>query len=581
MSDILIPTDFDKSLLEVIDRQDTISTLIDKLNHNFNTIIGAGIFDPKEDEEEEHDRLCDALLIKPHPPIHRRKKILEPLDDRKDVTWLNNVDFLLGDVAIVEQKRPEDSTSNRVYMYTIAKSTKEGQEIELIYETELTGPTGKNAEIYLTYESQELFERTVFNNLTVDKLNVGSISFMNSGKLTATEIITKKLSIGNLTFYSSGSKSELATNKLKVDEIYGFTQLDVSGETNPVTFRSPIIVEFISALDYETPIRIQSEINVDKISCNPENFKGTPYKGNNFILVGSPLKSDDKYLQFDSYIQTDGIKSRTGVDIEIETPIKVNKISTYDSSFITVNSPIKVDKISSNSNSYVSIESPINSTSGISFITPVTFKKDITVDENQFHYKQFDFVDKFTNYGQIFLGLEGIDGITIPEFKLDESTSLSKIGTPYSIVPTDGTYYLAKVTSNGEVWYMLAVKSTRTNINNVIRIVSDVTEPSATLGDEDIYELIASNDIYKNIFESFGDRSVISNPEMNNPIMPISNNEIETMAVKPKYKTIGFTKISTFGTIYGCDIEIKQIPSYTNMGYMSDGTPMSYYITLY
>lgn len=569
MADILIPDIFDPGFkvdhshlygsvdhpfMEAIDRQDTISEMIEKLNHNFSAIVGTGIFDPKEEEPEEHDYLCDALLIKPHQPIHRRKRILEPLDDRKDVSWLVNVDYLLGDIAIVEQKRSNDESCNRVFMYTISRSQNNDENIELTNETEITGPTGKSGEIFLTYDSQDIFENTTFNKLTVDKLNVSSISFLSGGSLSVPEIITNKLQIGNLTFYNSGKNSELATNKLMVEEISGFP-----GKVDTITFKSSIKAKLISSSEDtnpDKPLYFEDSIYTTKISANTR-------KGQKDILFfGSPIQSNGESIKVLSPIhvnELDCIDPKTDI-IKIKSQISVNTISgNSQDGEISIISPIKVNKISSNGNSIL-VESPINSTNGVKFITPTTFEDQITVDENKFHFKQFDYLDKHQNFGHVFLAFDNIQPITVPTFELTSKSSLTKLGKAYSIVPTNGQYYLAKVTSSIGIWYMLAVRSSRNVISNLIRIVT--TKPSVTnsdISDEETFELISSNSIYREIYNALDDSSRL---------------------VDRLYRTIGFSKINDFETVTGCTIEVKQIQSLTNSLGLGKNN-MIYYLTLY
>lgn len=571
-SDMESNIDFPKYLLP-IDSDDTISTLIYKLNKNFMAITGTGIFFKSEDEpEDDHENLCDALLIKPHPPIHRRKRILEPLESRTNTDWLQNVDYLLGDVVIIEQKRNDNSGSNQVFMYTIAKKDDDSEDIEFINETELTGPAGKNAQIYLSYDSQTQFENTHFDTLNTTHLNVSSISFSTGGKLSVSEIITNKLSIGNITFYNNGDNCELGSNVLKVGTIYGFR-----GETDTVTFGSPIIVDFISSSDKIKPITIETSIRVNKIGSIFD--ESDDIFGDNPIEICSPLISDKDGIEFKSPICVDKIKSNKG-DIEITSPIKVDNISTCIKDRISISSPISVDKIYSSNE--LAIETPITSSKKIDVNTPVNFTKDVSIIEDLTHFKQYDYNDKHKTHGRVFLAFDNIQNITIPEFN-SNNYDLKKLGTPYSFVPTNSIYNIAKVTCNGETWYMLVVESNRISKEDNIRIVTTKKDIAGTdIEDEQVYELIASNDIYKDIYNCLINTSNYSSN--NNGIVNI-NQDIQTLAAptatptKP-YKTIGFSSPTSFSTYTNCTINVVKIGTLNNNFGLGD-IGLIYYLTLY
>lgn len=544
-----------REYLESIDSEDTVSILIDKLNKNFDAITKTGIFKPKEITiEDEHDNLCDALLIKPHPPIHRRQRVLEPLELRKDTSWLQNVDYLLGDVVIIEQKRNDDSGCNRVFMYTIAKASDGSEDIEFINETELTGPAGKNAQVYLTYGSKELFENTLFDTLNVTNLNASSIKFNTGGSIAVADITTNKLTIGNITFFNNGDSCELGSNILKVGTVYGFR-----GAEDTITFGSPIIIDYISSSDrVNGAVCIESSIKVNKIGSLPD---GIDDDNNNSIFIDSPLESTGDAIDFVSEIKTNGLRSHTqDGKISVFSPVKVDRIESeklYGNVYF--DSPVVVDKVFSNSE--LSIETPITSSKRVDINAKMNFTKDVTLDEDVLHFKQFDYDNKFRTHGQIFMAFENIFNLEIPTYKANDY-DLKKIGTPYSFVPTNGNFYLAKVTHDTDVWYMLAVKSERVSKDEDVRIVTSKTEVGGTdILDEDVYELVASNDIYKNIYES-----------MREVIKPIKSSKL--------YTTIGFSKPTEFGTYQGCKIDVIQI-GVMNNNFGLDGINIDYYLSLY
>ncbi|MCM1218249.1 MAG: hypothetical protein NC548_27500 [Lachnospiraceae bacterium] len=262
--------------LQSIDRTDTISTLIDKLNHNFSVITDSGIFDVPDEESEDHDLLCDTILIKPHTPIHRREHVYNYDEDEnqiknKTIEWLNNIkDYLIGDVVIVDVRRSpkitdedgSDITPTYTYMYTI--QLKNSDEIELIGETCLNGVDGANGKIEYNDIKQSLdlngYQFTELNtnvlnvdsNATIKKLNITGNLNINSTQLLSsaggaefTYLNTKKsVSTDNINSYS-GDKiniyndikvtstveaDNIKTNKitalksLNTDVIYPYTQ---------------------------------------------------------------------------------------------------------------------------------------------------------------------------------------------------------------------------------------------------------------------------------------------------------------------------------------------------------------------
>lgn len=537
-----------KDILELkpIDAEDTISVLIKKLNDNFATITETGIFNIEEDiPEDNHDYLCDALLIKPHQPIHRRKKILEPFDNRKDISWLSNVDYLLGDVAIVEQKRVDDKTCNQVYMYTIGKDDNTGETI-LEYETELTGPTGKDAEVYLTYDSQTIFENTRFNQLNINRLVVSSIDFTSNSSLSATEIITSKLKIGNLTFNGGGERSELGTNILNVDTIYGFR-----GAIDTITFGSPIIVDKISASSPDEHVSFETAIKTDRIDSYTDELP---------ITLGSSIKSSSDTLNILSSVCLDELKSISD-KIYISSPIGVNEISSKDSDNVKFNSPIAVDKITASNTNSISIDSHITCSDILTFDTSVDFMNEFNVDCDNVDFKQYHYNDKHHTPGMIFLGFDNMTNIEIPELLIpsNEEVDFARFEKPYSYVPFSGVYYIAEITTDTNTWYGLIQKSERKFKEDKVRVFTTRTDVvGQELNNEDVYELISTNNIYKDIFTY-----------LNNNINPTKT-----------HVTIGFTTQSSFSTYIDCTIKIKQIPYFSNQFGIGENTVI-YYLMLY
>ena len=549
---------YEHPYLEGIDGQDNMADLVRKLNHNFSVILGTGIFDVEEPIPEEHDKLCDTLLIKPHQPIHRRKKIISPFEQRTDISWLKNVDYYYGDIAIVEQKRNDDDTRSRVYMYTIAKSKKNDDSIELINETEITGPTGKDGEMIVNLNSDQIedFEAHTFSEMKIENLTVNTILFPDNGSLSVPKIQTGELQIGdNLSFMSSSQQSELKTNVLRVDEIYGYDE----GTTN-IIFGTPVKLNMISSnMDGDDKsIRIEDTIKVTKICGNPLEDR------ENVILFGSPLKSDGVGIEIMSPVHVNTIRSvNGGTPIEITSPIGVGEIYNNNNvkTAIKFGSAIAVDSISSNRNQYINIESKLNSTKEIEFIGQVNMSNDTTIDENKLHFKQFDYLDKHKDFGHVFLAFENMQSITIPQLELTSSSTLSKVGKPYSVIPTSGVYYLAEVEKGDSKWYMLITKSTKNNMDGLMRVVS--TQETIANNDitfEDVYEIIASNDIYEDIYKSL-------------------DVDMEQSTGKT-VRTVGFTKMGTFSTITGCTINIKKIPTLTSDQKFGKNN-LTYYLTLY
>ena len=151
--------------------------------------------------------------------------------------------------------------------------------------------------------------------------------------------------------------------------------------------------------------------------------------------------------------------------------------------------------------------------------------------------------------------------IIIPQIEINSSVDLSRLEKPYSFVPTNGEYCIAKVTNNDKVWYMLVTSSGRKDKENNVRIVTtrDIVD-AKDIKEETLYELIASNDIYKDIYELLGSGNLVSH-------------------IKP-YVTIGFTAPSDFSTYTDCKIEVKQIKILNNNFGLGDNR-LLYYLTLY
>lgn len=530
--------------LKPIDPQDTIKELIGKLNYNFSCITETGIFNIEEDiTENPHDFLCDALLIKPHQPIHRRKKILEPLENRKDISWLSNVDYLFGDVAIIEQKRTDDTTTNRVFMYTITKDKNTGY-TTLDYETEITGPVGKSGEIYLDEDSQKIFENIHFNKLNVDRLSVSSIYFSDNGIFSTPEIVTNKLTIGNLIFYSNEGHSELGTNDLKVNTIYGF-----NGPTDTIKFGSPIMIDFISS-NNGSSILFENDIKVDKISTFNNNVP---------LIIGSDIKSESSVLNIQSPINVDKISSyTTNGNIILNSPIKVDTISSNIYDKISFNNPIVVENISSPKNLLYINSNITTNLDKISFLSPVEFNNEITIDDSKLKFKNYQYSDKFNDAGKMFIAFSTIFNITIP--KLSSYIDFTKFGTPYSFVPANGEYYIAEVKNDTNTWYML-LNYNNDELNDEIRILTNrTTLDIADYENEHVFNLISSNEVYKNIFNYISEEYI-----------PNTNK---------KYLTIGLTDNISHETLLNCDITLKRIPKFSNE-YNIDSMTAIYFISLY
>lgn len=565
--------------LQSIDRTDTVSELIDKLNKNFNIITQTGIFDIKDTQEEEHDYLCDALLIKPHQPIHRRKHILSPNENRKNVSWLSKVDYMCGDIAIVEQKRPEDESTTRVYMYTIQKS-KGIYEIELTNETELTGPIGKSGEINLSQDTLDKIDNIVFDKLNVDTLNVRSINLNGDGILSTKEIITNKLQIGNLIFENTdGINSTLATDELQVDTIIGFSGLNP--ETKTVTFGSQVIMDKVSGSNENEQTTFETGIRTNLISS--KNISDN-------IIINSPISSDNDDLVFNKNIKTDSFSANEDSKITFNSKISISEIESKNDN-IKINVPIKVDEISSNLKNYIKINSDITGDNPLNFDVDVNLKKNVNFNESNLHFQHFDFSDKLIS-GQIFLGLNNIQKIIIPDITLDGTYNFSKFGQPYSYVPCTGRYGIARVKKNENEWYMLISKNTKyTDIitsdddgNKSVRIFTTKSTSDNIVKNENIYDLISANDMYKSIFNNLYNTDSTIDDTL--PILPPSKKSV-SKKLKVQSNTentdisIGFSKYNGyFETLTNCEIDIVKIEQLDYPG-MIGLQNIFYYMTLY
>lgn len=569
----------ENQFLQSIDRTDTVSELIDKLNKNFNIITQTGIFNIKDTQEEEHDYLCDALLIKPHQPIHRRKHILSPNEDRKNVSWLSKVDYMCGDIAIVEQKRPEDESTTRVYMYTIQKS-KGIYEIELTNETELTGPIGKSGEIYLSQDTLDKIDNIVFDKLNVDTINARSINLNGDGTLTTKEIITNRLQIGNLIFENTdGINSKLATNVLQVDTIVGFSGLNP--ETKTITFGSQVIMDKISGSNEDEQTTFETGIRTNLISS--KNITDN-------IIINSPISSDNDDLIFNKNIKVDSLSSNIDSKITFNSKISVSEIESNNGN-IKINAPIKIDEISANLKDSIKINSDITSDNILSFDTDVNLKKNVYFDESNLHFQHFDLSNKLIS-GQIFLGLNNIQKIIIPDIKINITDNFSKFGQPYSYVPCTGRYGIARVKKNENEWYMLISKNTTyTDIitpdddgNKIIRIFTTKSTSDNTIKNENIYDLISSNDMYKNIFNNLYNTDSTIDDTL--PTLPTtkksSSKKVKSQSNSENTDiTIGFSKYNgTFETLTNCEIDVVKIEQLDYPG-MIGLQKIFYYMTLY
>lgn len=555
--------------LQSIDKSDTISDLINKLNDNFSIITQTGIFDIKENEQDEHDYLCDALLIKPHQPIHRRKHILTPLENRKDISWLGDVDYMCGDIAIVEQKRIEDESTTRVYMYTIQKSSGP-YEIELVNETEITGPVGRSGEIYLSQETLDKLDRISFDKLTVDKLNVRSINLLGDSVLSVNKINTNRLQVGNLIFENTDDNNAiLATNTLQVDTIIGFN--GENPETKTITFGSQVIIDKISASDKQEQTTFETGIKTNIISgkTNTDN-----------ISINSPITSSGNDIVFKKGIKVNNIGSNN-TQIIFDSPISVREITS--STNIKINSPVFVDVISASGNNSISINSDITSFNNlISFDTNVNFKKNINFNENNLHFKQFDFSDKLIA-GQVFLALDNIQTIEIPDITINTGYDFSKYGKSYSFVPCIGKYGIARIKKDENEWYALISKHAQyadvISDEGVKKIFTTSRNDDINMENEDKYDLISTNNIYKTLFDCLYN----SIPTIDDTLRPMSLdiNNIVNSVNNENNITIGFNHYNgQFETITECEIDIVKIESLDYSGRIGNKN-LVYYMTVY
>ena len=266
------------------------------------------------------------------------------------------------------------------------------------------------------------------------------------------------------------------------------------------------------------------------------------------------------------------LKSLDKTSIDIFSPININEINSYDTKEVKFNDPIVVDKISASYlNEEIFIESPLTSSDTIKFNCPVDFTSDVHLLEDNLQFKQFSYNDKFKNHGNIFLGIDSIftgpkNNTDINSFEIEsnDTLDLEKFGNSYQFVPTNGLYMIAKVTSDKNEWYMLVMKSNKTNRNDKIRIITTADNDyinNDSLTQEIVYELISSNSIYKDIYKTLNDT-------VN-----------DTTSRKP-YVTIGFSNPSGFSTITNCKVELKLIPVLNNQNKFGSNN-LIYFISLY
>lgn len=301
MAEIL---DYSNLSLLAIDSEDTISDLIYKLNHNFSLITSTGIFaEPDEDSEDEHDLLCDTLFIKPHQPIHRKKKILPAGANITDTSWLKSVDYLTGDVVIIEQYRKGDIKDG---VYTYMFSIGEDEYGKPIFEngTLLTGNDGEDGKVsvdedtrvaisntpfeklipktietnYLTVNTDTILKKNTYinQNLTVDssitvKKNINSpniiVDNINDGKITlGSENINfnSYVSINNLTVKDTISNLTIGT--LKVNE--QIENLKVKTLVLEDTSKIPVATDSKPGV-----IKVGNMIDIDSGVLNPKIAK--------------------------------------------------------------------------------------------------------------------------------------------------------------------------------------------------------------------------------------------------------------------------------------------------------------------
>lgn len=186
---------------EDIDRADTIGDFIDKVNRNFDKI--SFLLEPQEEDSDDmHDLLCDAVWIKPHQVVHRRKTIAGAgnRDDLMSTEWLKYVDYVYGDLAIVEQKRLLKK-GNDVYMFTIKK---EGEKPILTNKTLLSGPPGEDGVI--SSETLDSLLQDGIGEITVNNINCQNIYVYNDN--------------GEQTIIINGNDGSIICNEIYVDYIH-------------------------------------------------------------------------------------------------------------------------------------------------------------------------------------------------------------------------------------------------------------------------------------------------------------------------------------------------------------------------
>lgn len=228
---------------EDIDRTDTIGDFIDKVNRNFDKLTG--LLEPDdEDSDDMHDLLCDAVWIKPHQVIHRRRAVAGAgnKEDLMRVDWLKYVDYVYGDLAIVEQKRLLKK-GNDVYMFTIKK---DGEHTILTNKTLLSGPPGEDGVI--SPDTLETLLKDGIKELTVNEIYCKTINLFNS---EGDETIIMDGETGSITCTSIYT-DETYSEDIYVNNIYSF-------DDNKINIKSPLTIY----VDEETSYNLNDKHNFE------------------------------------------------------------------------------------------------------------------------------------------------------------------------------------------------------------------------------------------------------------------------------------------------------------------------------
>lgn len=262
-----------------IDRTDTIGTLIDKINENFCKL--SCLFEPGDIEDDDHEEnlLCDAIFVKPHQPVHRRRKIAGAGNDEdlKNTDWLDKVDWLYGDIALVEQKR-SDKIGNDVYMFTISGDKNDGP--ELINKTKISGPPGEDGAI--SPESMETILKSGIKKLLVNSIDTQEMYLLDYNGDQSIEI--------------SGNKGSIIVNTISTDNIS-----DKSG--NGINVSSPLIFTNLDGYKYDINNKHNYEYgrvflglkNIDCLEGANKVYSCVPCDGNYYITSDGLNEKTNEY----------------------------------------------------------------------------------------------------------------------------------------------------------------------------------------------------------------------------------------------------------------------------------------------